>query len=153
MNNRRILFALAAWMLLLFVPLVTLAAIEPVHSNSLGAAIGGYDPVAYFSENAAVLGSAEYSYDWNGTQWHFSSPQNLDLFTAEPEKYAPQYGGYCAWAASRGYTAGTDPEAWSLYDGKLYLNYSKGIRNRWSKDIPGNVEKADKNWPDLLDPR
>lgn len=112
-------------------------------------AINGYDPVAYFTEGEPIEGNAEYSFSWQGAVWHFSSDENRDLFAAAPEKYAPQYGGYCAYAVSRGYTAPTVPEAWSIVDGKLYLNFSLGVRKTWAKDIAGNIIKADKNWPEL----
>lgn len=113
-------------------------------------AIRGTDPVAYFTQNKAVIGSKEFSYDWKGATWHFSSAEYRDLFAANPEQYAPQYGGYCAWAVSEGYTAPIDPEAWSIVDGKLYLNYDKKIQQRWNEDVPGNIAKADQNWPGVL---
>ena len=85
-----------------------------------------------------------------GATWRFASAKNRDAFAAMPAKYAPQYGGYCAWAVSLGYTASTDPEAWKVVDGKLYLNYSKGVQRQWVDDGPRTLIKAgDKNWPDL----
>jgi hypothetical protein len=84
-----------------------------------------------------------------GATWQFASADSRDSFAADPRKFAPQYGGYCAWAVSRGYTADTDPEAWKIIDGKLYLNYSKSVQRKWETDIPGNVAKADGNWPGL----
>ena len=125
-------------------------ALDPVYKSLFGKAIQGYDPVAYFAEGSAVEGSSEFKTDWNGATWHFASAENRDKFAANPEQFAPQYGGYCAWAVSQGYTAKIDPEAWSIHEGKLYLNYSKGVRQQWSKDIPGNIVKGDKNWPGLL---
>ncbi|MCF6343556.1 MAG: YHS domain-containing protein [Devosiaceae bacterium] len=113
-------------------------------------AINGYDSVAYFTQDMPVEGSEQYSFEWNGAVWFFSSDENKSLFMANPEKYAPQYGGYCAFAVSRGYTAPTVPEAWTIYEDKLYLNFSLGVRKSWSKDIEKNIEKADKNWPDVL---
>lgn len=86
-------------------------------------AIAGADPVAYFTESQAVIGSAEFSHEWNGATWHFASAENRDLFSADPEKYAPQYGGHCAWDAAQGYVATIDPTAWSVVDGKLYSNF------------------------------
>ena len=115
-----------------------------------GVAIKGADPVAYFTDSAAVIGSAEFSHEWQGAEWHFASAENRDLFAENPEQYAPQYLGYCAWAVSQGYTAPIDPEAWKIVDGKLYLNYDKRVQERWSKDIPGNIAKADTNWPGVL---
>jgi hypothetical protein len=124
--------------------------LDPVFEDFWGQAIRGYDPVAYFKEGKPVKGLKKYQHEWNEAKWHFSSQQNRDDFIRSPESYAPQYGGYCAWAVSQGYTASIDPEAWNIYEGKLYLNYSKDVQETWSKDIPGNIQKADKNWPKLL---
>ena len=117
--------------------------------NSDGLAIQGYDPVAYFNEGKPVYGRDEFTHEHAGATWRFASAANRDAFAAEPARYAPQYGGYCAWAVSQGYTASTDPAAWHIEDGKLYLNYSKSVQSRWAKDIPGHITKADANWPDL----
>jgi len=114
-----------------------------------GNAIRGYDAVAYHSLKQPVKGEAQYAFKWKGVTWLFSSQQNRDLFADNPDKFAPSYGGHCAYAASKGYVAPIDPEAWSVVDGKLYLNYSKSVRERWNKDIPGNIKKADTNWPGL----
>lgn len=114
-----------------------------------GVALGGTDPVAYFTEGKPVEGSSEFAADYAGATWHFASAENRDLFLAEPEAYAPQYGGYCAYAAAQGAKAKTVPEAWTIHDGKLYLNFSLGVRDRWEEDIPGYVAAADKHWPDL----
>ena len=111
-----------------------------------GLAIRGTDPVAYFTESRPVAGSPEFSYTWNEATWQFSSAENRDKFAENPEQYAPQYGGFCAWAVSQGKTATTDPEAWKIVDGKLYLNYSRERQEAWEEDIPGNIEKADANW-------
>jgi len=112
-------------------------------------AIEGVDSVAYFSQKKPVEGSRKFSVDWDGATWRFVSAQNRDLFKANPKKYAPQFGGCCAFAVSRGYTAGIDPEAWSIVDGKLYLNYSLSVRDQWSEDVPGNIKLGKKNWPGL----
>ena len=114
-----------------------------------GIALNGTDPVAYFTQSQAVKGSADFSTDWNGATWYFSTSETLNMFSENPEKYAPQYGGHCAYAVSKGYLASTDPEAWTIHDDKLYLNYSKLVRTLWARDIPGNVIKADTNWPTL----
>ena len=90
------------------------------------------------------------THDWMGATWCFVSAANKGTFVADPEAYAPQFGGYCAWAVSEGYTASTTPEAWSIVDGKLYLNYSRRIQRRWEKDIPGNISCATANWPKIL---
>ena len=118
-------------------------------SSWTGTAIEGYDPVAYFEEGKPVEGDSDYAHEWMGATWYFASAENRDLFAADPEKYAPQYGGYCAWAVSQGYTAKIDPEAWTVVDDKLYLNYSLDVQKQWQQDVPGNITKADGNWPDI----
>ena len=115
-----------------------------------GIAIGGADPVAYFSAGEYTPGSEEFTHEWEGATWQFSSAENRDLFAAKPEEYAPQYGGFCAYAVSQGGTAPIEPTAWEIVDGKLYLNFNDKIQKRWSKDIPGHIAKADKNWPGVL---
>jgi YHS domain-containing protein len=119
------------------------------YNNSNGIAIKGYDPVAYFSEQKATEGKKEFTYEWSGTQWLFSSQANLDAFKAEPQKYAPQYGGYCAYGVSENHKSPTDPNAWTVADGKLYLNYSLKVKELWSKDIPTRIQKANGFWPSL----
>ena len=134
----------------------TLAAATPAYAAKSpyfekgGAAINGYDPVAYFTENSPQKGSAEHSLSWNGTTWLFKSAENKAMFEANPEKYAPQYGGYCAYAVSKGATAKTEPDAWAIHNGKLYLNYNIDVRGIWSTDISGNISKANANWPAVL---
>ncbi|MGB3203059.1 MAG: YHS domain-containing (seleno)protein [Nodosilinea sp.] len=115
-----------------------------------GLAIRGADPVAYFTEGKAVQGSADYATTWNGATWRFSSAENLAIFEANPEAYAPQYGGYCAWAVKKGSLASVDPEAWKIVDGKLYLNYSAGVQKQWQGDVAGNIAEANQNWPTVL---
>ncbi len=124
------------------------AASAPVFTAD-GAAIHGYDPVAYFTEGRPVPGDAQFTHPYQGATWRFASSANRDRFAADPQKYAPQYGGYCAYAVAKGSTASTDPEAWSIVDDKLYLNYSSGVQKLWSRDIAGNISKADANWPGL----
>lgn len=126
------------------------AQAAPVYAND-GIAVGGSDVVAYFIQSAPVQGLPEYSHDWNGVTWYFSSAANRDTFAADPEAYAPQYGGYCAWAVSEGYTASTVPDAWRIVDGKLYLNFSRRIQSRWEGDIPARIRSADANWPTVLE--
>ena len=153
MDNKYIrLGALAAYVVALFVGLDALAAatrVEPLNKDRSSVALKGYDPVAYFQQGMAVKGSAQFVHQWMGATWHFASQQSRDTFAANPQQFAPQYGGYCSWAVSRGYTADIDPEAWKVVDGKLYLNYSKGVQKKWETDIPGNISKADGNWPGL----
>ncbi|MEM7519756.1 MAG: YHS domain-containing (seleno)protein [Pseudomonadota bacterium] len=116
-----------------------------------GIAVDGSDVVAYFTQGEPVAGDALITHDWNGATWQFSSTDNRDAFAANPVRYAPQYGGFCAYAVSEGYTASTTPEAWKIVDGKLYLNYSRRIQRRWERDIPGRIRAADANWPGVLD--
>ena len=121
----------------------------PVFADGDGV-IRGYDPVAYFTAGEPVKGSDQYIAEWQGATFKFASAENLSLFQTDPAKYAPQYGGYCAYAVSKGATASTAPEAWTVVDGKLYLNYSLEVRNRWREDIPGNIAAANENWPGVL---
>jgi YHS domain-containing protein len=118
-------------------------------SSWTGTAIEGYDPVAYFEQGQPVEGDSDYAHEWMGATWYFASAENRNLFAADPEKYAPQYGGYCAWAVSQGYTAKIDPQAWAVVDDRLYLNYSLDVQKQWQQDVPGNITKADANWPDI----
>jgi len=129
----------------------TARAAEPVYESWRGLAIGGTDPVAYFTDGAPAAGRPEFSLDWKGATWRFASAENLAAFKANPEAYAPQYGGYCAWAVSQGYTASSDPTAWRIVNKKLYLNYNREVQQNWEKDAAGNIVKADKNWPTVLD--
>jgi len=115
-----------------------------------GVALDGQDVVAYFTVKRPVQGSRQFTYQWNGAVWQFSSAQNRDLFAQNPEKYAPQYGGYCAKAASDGHLATTIPEAWEVRDGKLYLNYSLEARKEWRVDTETKIAKANANWKGIL---
>ena len=150
MTTRRTFLALAAG-----VPAAALVArsahaeTAPVYAED-GIAIDGTDPVAYFTEGRPVPGSSEHELMWNGATWRFSSAENLAAFEANPARYAPQFGGYCAWAVAEGYTASTVPEAWSIVDDKLYLNFSRRIQRRWERDVPGNIARGVANWPGVL---
>jgi YHS domain-containing protein len=127
------------------------AAEQPaIYSASGNVAVKGADVVAYFTQHRAVIGKPAYATKWRGAIWRFSSAANLAKFKANPEKYAPQYGGYCAYAVSEGYTAKIEPEAWSIVDGKLYLNYSTGVRALWALDKRGRIRRANTNWPGVL---
>ena len=114
-----------------------------------GVAVRGTDVVAYFTERRAIAGSPAFTHDWRGATWRFASAANRDLFAADPDRYAPAYGGFCAFAVSEGYTAPIDPQAWRIVDGRLFLNYDQAIKRRWERDIPGRVARADANWPRL----
>ena len=139
-----------------FVTLALLSALpasatDPINQTTFGGvAIDGYDPVAYFTDGKPVEGDKAYSYEWMGATWRFASQEHKDLFSADPDKYAPQYGGYCAYAVSQGKTAGIDPDAWKIVDGKLYLNYNKKIQKTWESDQASYIKAANKNWPEIV---
>ena len=138
--------------LLAAVCLLTLSAyaLDPVYT-SWGKAIKGYDPVAYFTQSKPVKGDRDFTYRWQGATWYFASAANRDAFQAAPEKYAPAYGGYCAYAVSQNTTAKIDPTAWAIVDGTLYLNYSLDIQKKWEANRAAFITAADANWPKLLD--
>ena len=140
--------SLLGLMALVFVPLA-FAAESPVFATEDGA-IRGYDPVAYFTVGEPIQGSEQFTASWQGATFKFASAANLELFKADPAAYAPQYGGYCAYAVAKGATAGTVPDAWTIVEGKLYLNYSLAVQQRWRKDVPGHIRAADRNWPAVL---
>ena len=145
------LFLVVALLLCLTTPSVGEAKDE-IYTNWRGLAIRGYDPVAFFKDGTPIEGSKEFELTWKEAKWRFASAENRDLFEADPERYAPQYGGYCAWAVAQGSTASVDPKnAWEIVEGKLYLNYNTDIQEKWAKDIPGNIAKADANWPGVLE--
>ncbi|MFP4511208.1 MAG: YHS domain-containing (seleno)protein [Spirochaetaceae bacterium] len=120
-----------------------------LNTNRDGVAIDGYDPVAYFTIGEPTEGRSEFFHDWNGGRWYFSSEAHHDLFAAEPERYAPAYGGYCAWAVAEGNVAGINPQAWHIEDDRLYLNYSQRINRRFLGDLDGHLTRADEKWPGI----
>jgi YHS domain-containing protein len=128
----------------------TAVADEPVNETLFGTAVKGYDVVAYFTDGKPVEGSSDHEVEWHGATWRFASARNKELFAKDPPKYAPQYGGFCAFGVSRGYAVGIDPAAWKIVDGKLYLNYNRDVQAEWVKDIPGFIAKADANWPKIV---
>lgn len=119
---------------------------KPAVFSTEEGAIRGYDAVAYFTEGKEVKGGNGHTYEWRGATWKFASKAHLDSFVASPEKYAPQYGGYCAFGLSNGYKAPTSPDAWTIKNGKLYLNYNQAVRTEWLKAAVKRIEDADKNW-------
>ena len=126
-------------------------ALEPTYTAYFSSnAINGYDTVAYFTEGAPVKGKKQFSTEYQQATWWFASQQNLDLFLSDPEKYAPQYGGYCAYAVSQNTTASIEPELFTIVDDKLYLNYSEKVNQQWTADKARFIVEADKNWPKLL---
>ena len=115
-----------------------------------GIAIRGYDTVAYFTEGKPVKGDDKFTTEWEGATWKFSSQENEDLFVADPDKYAPQYGGYCAYGVAVDNLVKIEPELWTIVDGKLYLNYNDDFNDKWKKDMPGYIETADAKFEKLL---
>jgi hypothetical protein len=112
-------------------------------------AIRGYDPVAYHREGRATPGSAAITHAWGGVDWRFASTANRDLFAADPERYAPRFGGYCAYGTAKGYKVSTDPDAFAIIDGRLYLNYNAAVQDTWNQDRPGYIATAVNNWKSL----
>lgn len=117
-----------------------------IYTTDGGVAINGYDPVAYFTDHKPVKGSDKYTAVHEGATFHFASAKHRDAFTANPEHFAPQYGGYCAYGTAQGHKAPTEPQAFTIADGKLYLNYNDNVATRWRADVDGNIEKANANW-------
>jgi YHS domain-containing protein len=138
----RVLLAMAAALSLA----LSAYAVDPVYTRD-GLGLSGYDAVAYFSEGKPVKGSQQFEHQWDGVRWRFASAAHRDAFAAAPEKYAPQYGGYCAYAVSKNTTYASDPEAWKVVDGKLYLNANKDVKALWEKELPDVIQRADRNWP------
>lgn len=122
----------------------------PVYTKQAGdtLALSGYDAVSYFGEGGPVEGSADFTVLYQGYEYRFANAENAAAFQAEPAKYAPQYGGYCAWAiGANDALAPGDPQVYRIVDGKLYLNFSKAVAEKWQKDIPGFIAKGDVNYP------
>jgi YHS domain-containing protein len=138
--------------------LTTLLAAEPAHAEQAPVhtalfsrvAVDGYDPVAYFTDGRPVRGATQHRITHQGYEYRFASAEHLATFRANPARYLPQYGGYCAWAVSNGYTAAGNPQNWRIVDGRLYLNYNDEIQHRWEQDIPGHIRNANANWPSVL---
>ncbi|MEO1435429.1 MAG: YHS domain-containing (seleno)protein [Bacteroidota bacterium] len=145
-------FSLALF-LLLFIgqSFAQLAADKYVNVNRSGVIIKGYDPVAFFTESKAVKGSENLTSNYNGAIYQFASASNKAAFDAHPEKYKVQFGGFCAWAVSNGYTASIDIDTWAIQEGRLIFNYSSRVKAKWDKDANENLKKADKNWPEIAE--
>ena len=137
--------------LMMFVLPISVFAADPIstawHNNI---AVKGYDTVAYFTQSKAVKGKKTFQVKWKGAQWRFASQAHLDLFNANPEKYAPQYGGYCAFAVAKGQLAGIDPTQFTLVDDKLYLNYNAKIQKQWLANRDPFIVQSNNNWPSVL---
>jgi YHS domain-containing protein len=120
--------------------------VKQVNTTVENVAIKGFDTVAYFTDQNPIQGNPQFSFIWNGAKWYFSSAANMEKFKANPEQYAPQFGGYCAWAVSKGYTADGDPNAWKVVDGKLYLNYNQDVKKMWEAEQEKRIKDGETNW-------
>jgi len=131
------------------VSLMSTAALAGDFFETDGVALHGYDPIAYFVAAEPQKGQAQYSYEYKGSKFYFANEANRHAFMEAPEKYAPQFGGYCAYGTSQGYKVSTQPDAFAIVKDKLYLNYNKKVQGIWQQDVPGNIERAEKNWPEV----
>ncbi len=150
MTSRRRFLTTALSLPILSMTLSPAQASTPEFHKTDGLAASGYDVVAYFQQSDAVEGSADYSLKWKGAVWRFATEDNMAMFESDAWNYAPQYGGYCAFAMAKASIANSSPTAWTVYEDKLYLNQSKFVRTLWKRNIPGFVSDADKVWPDIL---
>jgi YHS domain-containing protein len=140
-----------------FFRMIAIAAVSLMSTATLagdffetdGVALRGYDPVAYFVTAEPQKGQSQYSYEYKGSKFYFANESNRRAFVAAPQKYAPQFGGYCAYGTSQGYKVSTQPDAFAIVKDKLYLNYNKKVQEIWQQDVPGNIERAEKNWPEV----
>jgi len=142
----------------LLVALMVVAAVSTIagakdlqNLDSNGVAIQGYDPVAFFTDNRPVKGNPQFQSDYHGAKYYFTSAEHKAAFDEKPAKYEPQFGGYCAYGASRGHKAPVKIEAWQIVDGRLLMQYDLDVKNDFNKDQQGNLRKADQNWPGLID--
>lgn len=131
----------------LFFRSVGMFADTPIYTTERGA-IDGYDPVAFFEQGEAVRGDEAHSFEWRGSRWLFASAENLARFRQNPQQFVPQYGGYCAYGMANGYTAFTDPTAWTIVDGRLFLNFDDEVKAQWQAEQAAMIESADRNWPE-----
>ena len=146
-----VLFAALALLMAMNMTQSAVAGSKPLVNTlgSPGVAIKGYDPVAYFESGGPRKGKAEFTLQHAGVRWRFASAENKAKFEADPAKYTPVYGGYCAYGVSQGYLVKIEPDAWAIRNGKLYLNYSKSVQQLWEKRPDSYIAKADKRWPKL----
>jgi len=114
-----------------------------------GVAINGYDPVAYFTDGKPVKGESQFQLKWNNATWQFASKKNLEKFKSQPEKYSPQFGGFCSFGVSKGYKVKSEPDACTIVNNKLYLNYNLQVKDDWSKDRDNLISVAEKKWTDI----
>ena len=124
----------------------TTEGVKKINTTAENLAVKGFDTVAYFTEQTAVPGNPQYEFVWNGAKWLFANRENLEKFKTSPEAFAPQFGGYCSFAVSKGYTADSDPQAWKIVDGKLYLNYNPKVKEMWEVEQEMRIREGEKNW-------
>jgi YHS domain-containing protein len=140
------------FLLLVFGVLTTFASAKQLNNlDSSGIAIQGYDPVAFFTDRMPVKGNAQFQSDYQGAKYYFASADHKAAFDKEPMKYQPQFGGYCAYGASRGHKAPVKIEAWQIVNGRLLMQYDLDIKDTFNKDQQGNLNKADEKWPGVVD--
>jgi YHS domain-containing protein len=147
LNIRTEGFLSALFILCLFFSCAKTPPVTQVNMTPEGVAIKGYDPVAYFTDRRPVKGMPEFEYEWRGARWRFATTAHRDEFQRDPERYAPRYGGYCAYAVSQRTTADIDPESWTIFGGRLYLNLNKDVQRLWEKNMQDYIRRADENWP------
>lgn len=158
MRRRILLLSALAALPLATLPLVGAdgaapAKAGPVNLEGGGVAIAGFDPVAYFIDGRATPGRPDIAAEHGGAAYRFASDANRTAFLADPERYLPQYGGYCAFGLARGYKAVIDPKAFTIAGGKLYLNYNVAIQDQWRRQQAADIRRADANWPKVKDSR
>ncbi|WP_232962315.1 YHS domain-containing (seleno)protein [Paracoccus tegillarcae] len=143
--------ALAALAISVALPAASWAAGFDVNATTTDLALRGYDPVSYFTESTPMAGEVDITAQHNGATYRFASVENKEMFEADPAKFAPQYGGYCAFGLAQGYKFDGDPEVWKIVDDKLYLNLSPKVSEIWQQDVPGNIDMADDKWMNVKD--
>lgn len=135
---------------IVLMPAAASASLLEVNTDSSGLALEGRDPVAYHTLGKATPGSRDITAVHKGATYRFASSDNRQAFLANPEKYLPAYGGFCAFGTAQGYKVNGDPEVWKIVDGRLYLNFNQGVQRRWERDVPGFISQADRTWPTIL---
>lgn len=142
---------LAVTMILVLAVASAFAEKRLVNVDKSGVALKGYDPVAYFTDNAPVKGDSRFSSTYRGATYYFANDEHKKLFESDPTKYEPQFGGFCAYGVSKGYTVKIEPDAFQVVDGRLLLQYDKSVREKFQQDTTGNLKRADSNWPGILE--
>ena len=150
MNYRLLLSALICLSVAIaFAACTSSEGVKPINADGSGVAVRGFDAVAYFTVNSAVKGDPKYEFLWNGARWYFASEENMEKFKRDPGNFAPQFGGYCSYAVSHGYTADGDPEQWKVVNGKLYLNYNQKAKEAWEREQDKLIKDGEHNWAEF----